>query len=95
MKIRTTLSSECSILCKEIHHPNAEYTKYTNQNSKFITQKNSKYAQYHFPLFCRDAIFVANLRTFLAYKIQAKKCSGVHKMTNMRYGVGCVAGQIW
>ena len=37
-------------------------------------------------LFCRDAIFVANLRTFLAYNLQAKKWGGVQKMTNMRYG---------
>ena len=29
--------------------------------------------------------FVANLRTFLAYNLQAKKCSGVQKNTNIRY----------
>ena len=44
---------------------------------------DSKYAQYQFTLFCRDAIFVANLRTFLAYNLQAKKCGRVQKMTNM------------
>ena len=36
-------------------------------------------------LFYCDAIFVANLRTFLAYNLQAKKCGGVQKMTNIRY----------
>ena len=34
---------------------------------------------------CRDAIFVANLRTFPAYNLEAKKCGGVLKMTNMKY----------
>ena len=36
-------------------------------------------------LTCRDAIFVANLRTFLAYNLHAKKCGGIQKITNMRY----------
>ena len=36
-------------------------------------------------LFCLDAVFVANLRTFLAYILQTKKCGGIQKMTNMRY----------
>ena len=64
-------------LMQQKHHLNAEDTKYANQNSK--------YAQFQFALFCCDAIFVANLRTFLAYNSQAKKCGGVQKMTNMRY----------
>ena len=72
-------------LMYQIHHPNTEDTKYANQNSKYANQ-NSKYAQYQFTLFCRDAIFVANLRTFLAYNLQAKKCGGVQKITNIRYG---------
>ena len=29
--------------------------------------------------------FAANLRTFLAYNLQTKKCAGVQKMTNTRY----------
>ena len=57
-------------------------TKYANQNAKYAKQ-NTKCAnsikrvrqtnKYWFTLFCRDAIFVANLRTFLAYLLQAKK----------------------
>ena len=72
-------------------------TKYANQNAKYAKQ-NTKCAnsikrvrqtnKYWFTLFCRDAIFVANLRTFLAYNWQAKNCGGVQKMTNMRYASG-------
>ena len=51
--------------------------KYENQNTKYANQK--------FTLFCREAIFVANLRTFLAYFLEAKKYGGVPKRTNMRY----------
>ena len=51
-----------------MHHHNAE-----DANQK------SKYSQYQFTLFYRDAIFVANLRTFLAYNLQAKKGGGVQK----------------
>ena len=36
-------------------------------------------------LFCCEAIFVANLRTFLAYFLEAKKYGGVPKRTNIRY----------
>ena len=36
--------------------------------------------------FVARQFFVANLRTFLAYNLQAKKCGGVQKMTNIRYG---------
>ena len=69
----------------QIHHSKAENTKQANQNSKYANQnskyakQNSKYAQYQFTLFYRDAIFVANLRTFLAYNLQAKKGGGVQK----------------
>ena len=35
--------------------------------------------------FVARQFFVANLRTFLAYNLQAKKCGGVQKMTNIRY----------
>ena len=35
--------------------------------------------------FVARQIFVANLRTFLVYNLQAKKCSGIQKMTNIRY----------
>ena len=38
-------------------------------------------------LFCRDAIFVAILRTFRAYHLQTKKRGGVQKTTNIRYGL--------
>ena len=57
-------------------------TKYANQNTKYakqntkciisikrVRQKN----KYLFTLFCRDAFFVANLRTLLAYLSQALK----------------------
>ena len=63
------------------HHPNAEDTKYAIQNSKYANQ-NSKFAQFQNTLFCRDAIFVANFRSFLAYNLQAKIYSGVQKMKN-------------
>ncbi len=58
--------------------------KYDNQNTKYANQ-NTKYANQKFTLFCREAIFVANLRTFLAYFLQAKKYGGVPKRTNIRY----------
>ena len=61
--------------------------KYDNQNTKYANQ-NTKYANQKFTLFCREAIFVANLRTFLAYFFQAKKYGGVPKRTNIRYGSG-------
>merc|ERR1711944_32098 len=62
--------------------------KYDNQNTKYANQ-NTKYANQKFTLFCREAIFVANLRTFLAYFFQAKKYSGVPKRTNIRYVYKC------
>ena len=58
--------------------------KYDNQNTKYANQ-NTKYANQKSTLFCREAIFVANLRTFLAYFLQAKKYGGVPKRTNIRY----------
>ena len=58
--------------------------KYDNQNTKYANQ-NTKYANQKFTLFCREAIFVANLRTFLAYFLEAKKYGGVPKRTNIRY----------
>ena len=58
--------------------------KYDNQNTKYANQ-NTKYANQKFTLFCREAIFVANLRTFLAYFLQAKKYGGIPKRTNIRY----------
>ena len=69
---------------QQIHHLNAEDTKYATQDSKYANQ-NSKYAQYRFTLFYRNAIFVTNLGTFLAYNSEANKCGGVQKITNMRY----------
>ena len=64
-------------LMLQIHHPNAEDTKYANQNSK--------YAWYQLTLFCCDAIVVENLRTFPAYILQVKKCGCVQKVTNIRF----------
>ena len=61
--------------------------KYDNQNTKYANQ-NTNYANQKFTLFCREAIFVANLSTFLAYFFQAKKYGGVPKMTNIRYMQG-------
>jgi len=58
--------------------------KYGNQNTNYAT-RNTKYANQKFTLFCREVIFVANLRTFLAYFLQAKKYGGVPKRTNIRY----------
>ena len=63
--------------------------KYENQNTKYANQK--------FTLFCREAIFVANLRTFLAYFLEAKKYGGVPKRTNIRneYSLSMVLPSIW
>ena len=36
--------------------------------------------------FVARQFFVPNLSTFLAYNLQATKCGGVQKMTNIRYG---------
>ena len=62
------------------HQVRQKNTKYANQNTKY-TKQNTKCAisikwvgkknKYWFALFFRDAIFVANLRTFLAYLLQA------------------------
>ena len=57
--------------------------KHNNQNTKYANQ-NTKYANQKFTLFCREAIFVTNSRTFLAYFFQAKKYGGVPKRTNVR-----------
>ena len=38
--------------------------------------------------FVARQFFVANLRTSLAYNLQAKNCGGVQKMTIMRYASG-------
>ena len=46
--------------------------KYYNQNTKYANQ-STKYANQKFTLFCREAIFVANLRTFLAYFFAGQK----------------------
>ena len=70
-------------------------TKYANQNTKYAKQ-NTKCAisikrvrqknKHWFTLFCRDAIFVTNLRTFWRIFDRPKKYGGIPKMTNMRYG---------
>ena len=53
----------------QLHQQNIEYN---NQNTKYANQ-NTKYANQKFMLFCREAIFVANLRTFLAYFFAGQK----------------------
>ena len=65
----------------QVHQQNIEYD---NQNTKYANQ-NTKYANQKFMLFCREAIFVVTLRTFLVYFLQVKKYGGVPKKTNMRY----------
>ena len=76
-------------------------TKYANQNAKYAKQ-NTKCANsikrvcqtnnYWFTLFCRDAIFVANLRTFLVYLLQAKKIWW--RTENDKYEV-CTHNNLW
>ena len=60
--------------------------KYDNQNTKYANQ-NTKYANQKVRLFCREAIFLANLRTFWRTFFRPKKYGGVPKKTNMSYGV--------
>ena len=43
-----------------MRHPDRKNTKYADQNTKLFT------------LFCHAAIFVVNLRTFLAYNFQMR-----------------------
>ena len=57
----------------------------TKQQVRNFNQKSTPKNKCWFTLFCRDAIFVANIRTFLTYNLQAEKCGGVQKRTNMRY----------
>ena len=51
--------------------------KYTNKNQPSMLICSLKYInvnftpRYWFTLFCREAVFVANLRTFLVYFLQA------------------------
>ena len=45
--------------------------KYANRNTKYADQ-DTKSATKLFTLFCREAIFVVNLRTFLAYNCQMR-----------------------
>ena len=59
------------------------------QNIKYENQ-NTKYAYQKFTLFCREAFFVTNLRTFLAYFLEAKKYGGVPKRTNIRYDINYI-----
>ena len=66
----------------QLHQQNIEYN---NQNTKYANQ-NTKHANQKFMLFCREAFFVTNLSTFLAYFLEAKKYGGVPKRTNIRYG---------
>ena len=45
--------------------------------------------------FVARQFFVANLRTFLVYNLQAKKCGGIQKMTNIRYAQLLHADHKW
>ena len=71
------------------HQVHQTKTKFFNQNTKYAKQ-NTKYAKqntkYWFTLFCREIIFVANLRTFWRTFYRPKKYGGVPKMTIIRYG---------
>ena len=70
------------------HQVHKTKTKFFNQNTKYAKQ-NTKYAKqstkYWFTLFCRQIIFVANLRTFWRTFYRPKKYGGVPKMTIIRY----------
>ena len=72
------------------HQVHQTKTKYANQNTKYAKQ-NTKYAKqntkYWFTLFCREIIFVANLRTFWRTFYRPKKYGGVPKMTIIRYAL--------
>ena len=72
------------------HQVHQTKTKFSNQNTKYAKQ-NTKYAKqntkYWFTLFCREIIFVANLRTFWRTFYRPKKYGGVPKMTIIRYGI--------
>ena len=70
------------------HQIHQTKTKFSNKNTKYAKQ-NTKYAKqntkYWFTLFCREIIFVANLRTFWRTFYRPKKYGGVPKMTIIRY----------
>ena len=67
--------------------------EYANQNTKYailikrIRRTCECFPQHWFSLFCRKAIFVANLRTCLAYFVQVQKMRWCTK--NVKYQV-CV-----
>ena len=70
------------------HQVHQTKTKFSNKNTKYAKQ-NTKYAKqntkYWFTLFCREIIFVANLRTFWRTFYRPKKYGGVPKMSIIRY----------
>ena len=82
-KIPNRQTKRLSMINKTLITPRKNQVR--QQNIKYENQ-NTKYANQKFTLFCREAIFVANLRTFLAYFLEAKKYGGVPKRTNIRYG---------
>ena len=53
-------------------------TSFSIENTKF------------WPVLTIFGYFVANLRTFLVYSYTAKSCSGVAKLTNIRYALSIV-----
>ena len=81
-KITSRQTKRFSMINKTLIMPRKKQVR--QQNIKYANQ-NTKYANQKFMLFCREVIFVANLRTFLAYFLQAKKYGGVPKRTNIRY----------
>ena len=85
-KIPNRQTKRLSMINKTLITPRKNQVR--QQNIKYENQ-NTKYANQKFTLFCREAIFVANLRTFLAYFLEAKKYGGVPKRTNIRYGSQC------
>ena len=86
-KIPNRQTKRLSMINKTLITPRKNQVR--QQNIKYENQ-NTKYANQKFTLFCREAIFVANLRTFLAYFLEAKKYGGVPKRTNIRYAMECL-----
>ena len=88
----TNLSSECSISCNiytiQMQRIPSTPTKITSTPTKTATTPTKTASTPNIDLcgFVARHFFVANLRTFMAYNLQAKKYGDVQKMTNIRYG---------
>ena len=88
MMNKTLITPRKKQVCQQNIKYNNKITKYANQNIKYANQ--------NFTMFCCEAIFVVNLRTFLAYFLQAKTCGDVPKRTNIRYGyIKVVGNSFW